>query len=88
MKGAVLHKLGLKLVKWRIMKASYGLVSEPTFIDGQHPERLKFRDKIDGNWRCRDVMKWCARKADLSHELSLTRRAPEWKMRRWSHSPL
>ena len=62
MRGAVLHKLQLKLVKSRIMKASYGLVAEPTFIPRQHPERLKFRDKVDGNYRCKDVMRWSVTK--------------------------
>jgi hypothetical protein len=62
MRGAVLHKLGLKLVKWRIMKASYGLVAEPIFVTSEHPPHLKYRDKVDGNYRCKDVMRWCAQK--------------------------
>jgi transposase len=60
MLGAVLHKVpGLKLVKRRIMTDSYGLILEPIFDPNKHREELKFRDKVDGNWRVRDVMKWC-----------------------------
>jgi hypothetical protein len=61
MLGAVLHKVpDLKLVQWRLMKLSYGLIADPIFVEGKHPEHLKYRDKVDGNIRCRDVMRWCA----------------------------
>jgi hypothetical protein len=40
--------------------ASYGLIAEPIFTAGKHPEHLKYQDKVDGNVRCRDVMRWCA----------------------------
>jgi hypothetical protein len=61
MKGGVLHKLGLKLVKWRIMKASFGLVAEPTFIEGQHPPELKYnyghsRRQLEMS-RCHEVVR-------------------------------
>jgi hypothetical protein len=61
MMGAISQKVpGLQLVKWRLMKASYGLVLEPIFVPGEHDEKRKFQDKVDGNIRCRDVMRWCA----------------------------
>jgi hypothetical protein len=61
MKRAILQKVpGLQLVKWRLMKASYGLVLQPIFVPGEHDEKRKFQDKVDGNIRCRDVMRWCA----------------------------
>jgi len=62
MKGTVLNKLRLKLVKWRIMWASYGLVVKPVFITGQHSPERRFNDKVDGNFRCRGVMKWYVHK--------------------------
>jgi len=62
MKGAVLNRLGLRLIKSRLMDASYGFAAEPVFIPGQHPDRLRYRDSVDGHYRCRGVMKWCALK--------------------------
>lgn len=57
MRGAVLHKSGSRLVKWRIMRVSYDFAMESIFMTGQHPEQLKFRDKVDGNFKCKDVMR-------------------------------
>jgi hypothetical protein len=42
------------------MRLSYGLVLEPIFVPGEHDESRKFQDKVDGNMRVRDVMRWCA----------------------------
>jgi hypothetical protein len=86
MKGAVLNKLGLKLVKWRIMRASYGLVADPIFVAGQHPEDRKFRDKVDGNVRCKGVMRWCVTKVFLHLLFALNShfRARELRMRELS----
>jgi hypothetical protein len=57
MRGAVLHGLGLNLVKERLMRRSYGVTTRPIFIPGKHPEALRFTD-VDGTIRCRDVMEW------------------------------
>jgi len=42
MKGAVISKVPVKLVKWRIMRASCGIASDPVFSPKEHPEGLKF----------------------------------------------
>lgn len=60
MRGAVLHQLDLRLVKKRVMRFSYGFVGEPLFVANEHPQNRRFRDKIDGSYRCSGVMKWCA----------------------------
>ena len=66
MRGAVLHGLGLDLVKERLMRRSYGVVIRPVFRDGVHPEERKYRDEA-GTFRCRGVMQWFARKV---HQIS------------------
>jgi hypothetical protein len=61
MRGAVMHGLGLNLVKERLMRRSYGVVSQPIFRPGVDPQNRRFVD-IVGVARCRDVMDWYARK--------------------------
>ena len=59
MRGAVLHGLGLHLVKERLMRRSYGVTSHPAFVVSLHPLHRKFVD-VDGTERCKDVMDWYA----------------------------
>jgi hypothetical protein len=59
MRGAVLHGLGMDLVKERLMRRSYGSEFQSIFNSDEHPESLKFLDDIDGRYRC-NVMKWYA----------------------------
>lgn len=66
MRGAVMHGLGLNLVRERLMRRSYGVVSQPIFRPGVDPQSRRFVD-IAGVARCRGVMDWYARKA---HNLS------------------
>lgn len=82
MKGAVLNRLGLKLVKFRAMRYSYGLVSEPVFKSGEHPEDLKYRDKVDGNYRCKGVMKWYALIVTYPEPSEANCRVPESRTRK------
>jgi hypothetical protein len=77
MRGAVLHGLGLNLVKERLMRRSYGVTSRPVFVPGRHPENLKYED-VDGTVRCKDVMEWYAIKV-YSFQLVLILRAPKCK---------
>jgi hypothetical protein len=57
MRGAVLHGLGLNLVRERLMRRNYGVQLSETFDPKVHPERLRFRDDVTGVYRC-DVMHW------------------------------
>ena len=59
MQGAVLHGLGYNLVKERHIRRSYGVISSPEFVSGQHPEERKYEDE-SGTTRCRGVMEWFA----------------------------
>jgi len=60
-RGAVLHMLGLNLVRERIMRRHYGFAITSPFIEDKDPERLKFRD-INGDLMCKNVMRWYAHK--------------------------
>lgn len=59
MQGAVLHGLGYNLVKERLIRRSYGVISAPEFVAGQHPEDRRYVDE-SGTARCRGVMEWFA----------------------------
>ena len=59
MRGAVLHGLGLNLIKERLMRRSYGVTSHPVFNATEHPYNRRYVD-IDGVERCRDAMDWYA----------------------------
>lgn len=61
MKGAVLHKLGVDLVRTRMIKASYGTENLVSFQEGHHPESRKVLG-YDGRLRCEGVMYWFAKK--------------------------
>jgi hypothetical protein len=61
MRGAVLHKLGLNIVKERIMRRHYGVSYYRGFKQGQDPIHLKAMDAA-GDVVCRDVMRWYAYK--------------------------
>lgn len=61
MRGAVLYGLGLNLVKEHLMRRSYGVPTNPSFIANRHPSHRRFVD-IDGVERCKDVMDWYATK--------------------------
>jgi hypothetical protein len=65
MRGAVMHGLGLNLVKERLMRRSYGVVTQPIFRPGVDPQDRRSVDVI-GVARCRDVMDWYARKVQFS----------------------
>ena len=61
MRGAVLYKMGMNMVKERVMRRHYGLVISDAFREGYDPEDLKFRAK-DGTYRVRNVLHWFANK--------------------------
>jgi len=61
MRGAVLHGLGLNLVKERLMRRSYGVTSHPVFAPDKHPASRRYVD-VDGVERCKDAMDWYARR--------------------------
>ena len=63
MRGAVLHGLGLNMIKERVMRRSYGIEMQPEFNAAVHPTSLKFVDKTDGMIRCKEVMHWFAVRA-------------------------
>ena len=61
MRGAVLYKLGLDLVKDRVMRVSYGTAARVPFQEGYHPMSRRVMD-YEGNPRCTGVMHWFANK--------------------------
>jgi hypothetical protein len=63
MRGAVLHKLGLDMVKDRFVRRSYGVTYNAEFRKGQHPSSRKIVC-IDGVTRCENVMDWYAKKVN------------------------
>ena len=69
MRGAVLYKLGLDLVKDRVMRVSYGTAARVPFQEGYHPISRRVVD-YEGNPRCTGVMHWFANKVFPQEELS------------------
>lgn len=67
MRGAVLHKLNLNIVKRRLMRFSYGWSSEPLFDKNIHPQSKKRVCLITGEVRCKDMVQWCAIKVRGLH---------------------
>jgi hypothetical protein len=61
MRGAVLYKAGLHLVKERLTRASYGISMGVRFRPGYHPLDRRYIG-FDGNERCRGVMDWYVNK--------------------------
>jgi len=61
MRGAVLHGLGMDLIKERLMRRCYGSEFQVVFDAAKHPEHLQISARIDGSYRC-NVMKWYAKK--------------------------
>jgi len=61
MRGAILHKVGLDVVKERVMRRHYGISTSKSFRYDHDPDRLKYTGP-DGETMCRDVMGWYARK--------------------------
>ena len=61
MRGAILHKVGLDVVKERVMRRHYGIGTSKSFRYGHDPDRLKYVSP-DGETMCRDVMNWYTRK--------------------------
>lgn len=62
MRGAVLHKMGLHLVKERLMRRHYGVEFwRRGFQNGIDPEYLRGCDAT-GEEVCKDVMNWYATK--------------------------
>lgn len=60
-RGAVLHKLGLDMVKDRFVRKSYGVTYNAEFRAGHHPVSRKITC-LDGVIRCENVMDWYAKK--------------------------
>ena len=78
-----MHGLGLNLVKERLMRRSYGVVSQPIFRPGVDPQNRRFVD-IVGVARCRDVMDWYARKVpNFMANSNFNLRVWRWKTRGW-----
>jgi hypothetical protein len=61
MKGAVLYKLGLDLVRNRVMRVSYGIEQRLPFQEGRHPESLRVIG-LEGHSMCEGIMYWFAKK--------------------------
>lgn len=83
MRGAVLHKMGLNLVKERMMRRHYGVSHYRNFLEGQDPEYLRGEDAA-GDIICNSVMKWYAKKVQTKQSV-LNNRVKGWKMGKlWS----
>jgi hypothetical protein len=64
MKGAVLHQLGLNMVKERIMRSNYGFRERVTFVPGVHPESSRYTSP-EGKQRSNLGVIWVAYKVRL-----------------------
>jgi hypothetical protein len=60
-RGAVLHRMGLDIVRERVMRANYGIDKAVPFDFGTHP-LSRMMVGPDGVLRCCEVMHWYARK--------------------------
>jgi hypothetical protein len=61
MRGAVLYKLGVDVVRERVMRMSYGIEVDSYFRAGYHPGSRWYMN-INGLPYCRGVMEWFALK--------------------------
>src|SRR5271170_187234 len=52
MKGAVLYRLGMHLVRERVLRSNYGTIMDMPFRWGVHPKERRFRH-MSGQTRCR-----------------------------------
>jgi hypothetical protein len=68
MRGAVLHKLDLNIVKRRTMRKCYGWSSEPKFNALIHPKERRRYCKVTGEYRCTGMLQWCAKTVSLKHD--------------------
>ena len=66
MRGAVLHKLGLNLIKERVMRRHYGIKHWRAFEEGKDPERLR-GENAAGETICQDAMMWYAKMVFLKN---------------------
>ena len=64
MRGAVLHKLGRKYVKERVINRHYGFQVNRPFEVGKDPQDRKYID-ASGREFCSGVMQWFIRKVSL-----------------------
>ena len=72
MRGAVLHKLGLNIVKERIMRRHYGVrYNRQGFKHGKDPIHLKGLDAA-GEVVCQHVMRWYAYKVPPPYTTLIT----------------
>jgi hypothetical protein len=83
MRGAVLHKMGLNLVKERVMRRHYGVRHYRPFELGIDPERLRGVD-ASGQTICNDVMKWYAYKVCSLLDRCTENRIKRWQTGKWS----
>lgn len=60
-RGAVLYKMGLNIVKERLMRRNYGVYGDIIFNPGHHPKDRKYVD-LAGVDRCRGTILWYAYK--------------------------
>ena len=76
MKGAVLYKLGMDLVRERVLRRNYGTIMDMPFRGGQHPKE-RWILHFSGQARCHGVMYWFAKKVILCLG-GLTFRVKRW----------
>ena len=56
MRGAVLYKMELNMVKDRVMRRNYGIAISEEFVDGD-PKEFKYMGK-GGKWMVCNVLDW------------------------------
>jgi hypothetical protein len=81
MRGAVLYKTGLDMVRERVMRRNYGMIVSVLFEEGD-PIDLRFIGK-DGRHRCKDVLSWFVHKVFPFWENELIFRAPKYRISLW-----
>ena len=78
MRGAVLYKLGVDVVRERVMRMSYGIETKSHFRAGYHPGSRWYMN-INGLPYCRGVMEWFALKVCFRLIPCLTLRGKDWQ---------
>ena len=61
-RGAVMRGLEGEMVQIRKVTRNYGASSSVPFKEGFHPKEDGFIDRHDGEYKCRDQIKWYIRK--------------------------
>jgi hypothetical protein len=58
-----MYGLGLKVTE-HVLRRNYGIMRSTPFIEGKHPEELKYQNP-EGVLKCRRHMEWLAKRVNI-----------------------